>query len=258
MPFQKIQPEKLSSAVIRQIELLILRGILRPGERLPPERDLSERLGVSRPSLRAALAELQDQGLLTSRAGAGVYVADVLGSAFSPALIRLFGTHDEAVFDYLSFRRDIEALAAERAARLGSDSDLAVIGAIMDKMVAAQASGSEEEQARLDAQFHSAIIEAGHNVVMLHMMRSMFDLLRQGVFYNRSAMFHQPAARDALLAQHQAINTALQARAPEAARAAVEAHLDFVAAALRDQRSAERNEAIARQRLEQETGPRRD
>ena len=52
MPFQKIEAEKLSQSVVHQVELLILRGILRPGERLPSERELSDRLGVSRPSLR--------------------------------------------------------------------------------------------------------------------------------------------------------------------------------------------------------------
>ncbi|MGB5837618.1 MAG: GntR family transcriptional regulator, partial [Albidovulum sp.] len=103
MPFQKVEPEKLSHTVRRQIETLILQGILRPGERLPSERELSDRLGVSRPSLREAVAELQEVGLLTSRAGAGIYVAEVLGSAFSPALVKLFASHDEAVFDYLSF-----------------------------------------------------------------------------------------------------------------------------------------------------------
>ena len=71
MPFQKVTPEKLSTAIVRQIELLILRGILRPGERLPSERELSESLGVSRPSLRDAVADLQERGLLTARAGAG-------------------------------------------------------------------------------------------------------------------------------------------------------------------------------------------
>ena len=71
MPFEKVTPEKLSTAVTRQIEKLILRGILRPGERLPAERELAEKLGVSRPSLREAVADLQDKGLLTARAGAG-------------------------------------------------------------------------------------------------------------------------------------------------------------------------------------------
>ena len=59
MPFKQVQTEKLSHAVGRQIEQLILRGILRPGERLPSERELSERLAVSRPSLREAIAGLQ-------------------------------------------------------------------------------------------------------------------------------------------------------------------------------------------------------
>ncbi|MHA6263137.1 FadR/GntR family transcriptional regulator [Arenibacterium sp. CAU 1754] len=252
MPFQKVQPEKLSTSVVRQIELLILRGILRPGERLPSERELSERLGVSRPSLRDAVAELQDQGLLSAKAGSGIFVADVLGSAFSPALQRLFATHDEAMFDYVSFRRDMEALAAERAARLGSDSDLQVVQTIFDKMEASHARRNAEEEAKLDAQFHSAIIEASHNVVMLHMMRSMFDLLREGVFYNRQVMFKQRTTRAALLDQHRAINDALQARDPEAAGNAVRAHLNYVEQALRDQQRALRNEAIAQQRLQHE------
>ncbi len=252
MPFQKIQPEKLSQSVVRQIELLILRGILRPGERLPSERELSEQLGVSRPSLREAVAELQQKGLLSSRAGAGVYVADVLGSAFSPALVRLFAAHEEAVFDYIAFRRDLEGLAAERAATLGSDTDLKVVDAIFTKMEAAHRKRNPAEEARLDAEFHLAIIEASHNVIMLHMMRSMFELLREGVFYNRQIMFKQRTTRDMLLEQHRAINDALQARDGAAARAAVERHLGFVETALAQHQRADRHEDIARQRFEHE------
>ena len=252
MPFHPVTPEKLSRAVVRQIEQLILRGILRPGERLPAERELAERLKVSRPSLRDAIAELQEGGLLAAKPGAGIYVADVLGGAFSPALVSLFSRHDEAVFDYLSFRRDMEALAAERAAKFASDTDLAVIQAIFDKMEAAHTSANADEEAMLDAQFHMAIVEASHNVVMLHMMRSMYDLLRGGVFYNRQVMFKQRTSRAALLDQHRAINDALQARAAQNARAAIEAHLDYVEASLADQQKAERHEKIARQRLQHE------
>jgi GntR family transcriptional repressor for pyruvate dehydrogenase complex len=253
MPFQPVTPEKLSQAVIRQIEKLILRGILRPGERLPPERELAERLNVSRPSLRDAIGALQAAGLLSAKAGAGVYVADVLGSAFAPALVELFARHDEAVLDYLSFRRDMEGLAAERAATHGSDTDLAVVQAVYDKMEAAHGKRNGDEEAQLDAQFHMAIIEASHNVVMLHMMRSMYELLRGGVFYNRQVMFKQRTTRAALLDQHRAINDALQGRDATQARAAVEAHLDYVEDALTNQKKADRNESIARQRLQHET-----
>jgi GntR family transcriptional repressor for pyruvate dehydrogenase complex len=249
MPFRPVSAEKLSHAVVRQIEELILRGILKPGERLPAERDLAERLGVSRPSLRDAIAALQGTGLLSARPGAGVFVADVLGSAFSPALIALFARHDEAAMDYIAFRRDMEGLAAARAARLASDTDLAVISALFAKMQTAQDPATE---AALDAQFHMSIIEASHNVVMLHMMRSMYDLLRGGVFYNRQIMFRQQTTRAHLLEQHRAINDALMARDPDAATAAVEAHLTFVERALLDHQRAARHEDIARQRLDHE------
>ncbi len=252
MPFHKIEAEKLSHSVVRQIELLILRGILQPGERLPSERELSERLGVSRPSLREAVAELQQRGLLVSRPNSGIYVGDVLGSAFSPALVQLFADHDEAVFDYIAFRRDMEGLAADRAARLGSDTDLKVIETIFNKMEVAHQKRDPSDEAELDAAFHMAIIEASHNVVMLHMMRSMYDLLRKGVFYNRQMMFKNRITRDQLLDQHRAINDALMARDPGAARSAVEVHMDYVRDAMTDRMRADRNEAIARQRLEHE------
>lgn len=248
MPFQKVQSEKLSTSVVNQIELLILRGILRPGERLPSERELSERLGVSRPSLREAISTLQDKGLLTSKAGAGIFVADVLGSAFSTALVQLFAAHDEAVFDYISFRRDMEGLAAERAATYASDTDLQVIQTVFNKMEAAHPKRNPADEARLDADFHLAIIEASHNVIMLHMMRSMYQLLREGVFYNRSIMFKQRTTRSDLLAQHRAINDALQARDADGARAAVTRHLDYVEQALSAHQKFRKNEEIARQR----------
>ncbi|MGP3698332.1 FadR/GntR family transcriptional regulator [Rhodobacter sp. NSM] len=252
MPFQKIQSEKLSQSVMRQIELLILRGILRPGERLPSERDLSDRLGVSRPSLRDAIAELQQRGLLASRPGSGIFVAEVLGSAFSPSLVELFASHEEAVFDYIDFRRDLESLSAERAATRASDTDLKVIDTIFRKMEAAHLKRDPSDEAALDAQFHMAIIEASHNVVMLHMMRSMFDLLRNGVFYNRQMMFRQRTTRESLLDQHRRINLALQTRDPQEARAAVESHLSYVEKAVTEGLRADRHEAVARQRLEHE------
>jgi GntR family transcriptional repressor for pyruvate dehydrogenase complex len=252
MPFQKITAEKLSNSVVEQIELLIMRGILRPGERLPSERELAEKMAVSRPSLRAALSELQDRELLETRAGAGVFVKELLGSTFPPALIALFASHSEAVFDYVSFRRDMEGLAAERAAKLGSETDLAVIDAVFEKMEVAHSKRNPTEEAQLDAEFHLAIIEASHNVIMLHMMRAMFQMLREGVFYNRKMMFKQRTTRDTLLDQHRAIRDAIKSRDPAAARRAVEAHLSYVEESLAAYETATKNEEIAKLRLQHE------
>lgn len=250
MPFQRIQPEKLSHSVERQIELLLLRGILRPGERLPAERDLAEKLGVSRPSLREALANLQNRGLLTARAGAGVYVEELLDSAFSDTLVQLFAAHDEALFDYVSFRRDMEGMTAERAARHGSDTDLKVVDTVFKRMEAAHQKRDPMEEAKLDAEFHLSIVEASHNIIMLHIMRAMFNLLHEGVFYNRQIIFRNPAIRNDLLAQHKCINDALQARDAAGARHAAEAHMDFVDQFLSDMKRSQKNEDIARLRFQ--------
>ena len=252
MPFQKINPERVADTVVRQIEQLILRGILRPGERLPSERGLAERLGVSRPSLREAISDLESRGLLSSRAGSGVYVADVLGSAFSEPLIALFSSHKEALFDYIAFRRDLEGLAAERAARMSSDTDLKVISKVFEKMKAAHEKRNPAEEAALDAEFHMAIVEASHNVFMLHMMRSMFEMLRAGVFYNRKIMFKVRTTRAALLEQHRAIHDAILQRNPELARRAVEDHLNYVEQCMHAEKKAEANESIAKLRYDHE------
>jgi GntR family transcriptional repressor for pyruvate dehydrogenase complex len=252
MPFQKINQERVADTVMQQIEKLILRGILRPGERLPSERDLSEKMGVSRPSLREAISDLESRGLLATRKGSGIYVADVLSSAFSEPLIQLFASHDEALFDYISFRRDLEGMAAERAARLASETDLKVITAIFKKMEAAHCKRNPAEESALDAEFHMAIIEASHNVFMLHMMRAMFEMLRAGVFYNRQVMFKVRTTRKALLDQHRTIHDAIIARDPIAARKAIEQHLGYVEDCMIENRKAEQNERVAVQRYEHE------
>ena len=250
MPFQKIELDRVAESVITQIEQLILRSIIRPGERLPSERDLAEKLGVSRPSLREAISSLQERGLLTTKANSGIFVADLLGSPFAPSLTELFSTHDEAVFDYISFRSDLEGMAAERAANLGSETDLKVIQAIFNKMKLAHDKKDALEEATLDAQFHMAIIEASHNVFLLHMVRSMFEMLKKGVFYNRQVMFSRHTNRSNLLEQHKTICNAIQSRNAKAARKAVEEHMDFIKNCMQEVNKSQANEEIAKLRLE--------
>ena len=253
MPFQKIVSDKMSSAVCRQIEELILQGVLRPGDRLPAERELSETLDVSRPTLRGALSDLEERGLIATQPGGGTFIAAVLGSAFAAPLIELFATHDSALFDYVAFRRDIEGLAAEHAALKATEHDIAVINSVFERMEAAASKRNPDEEAAIDAEFHMSIVEAAHNVVMLHMMRSLYDLLVRGVFYNRNVIYSLRERRARLLGQHRAIRDAVVGRDPAAARAAVEAHLDFIAEALHDANRLRSREQVSalRQRHEE-------
>jgi GntR family transcriptional repressor for pyruvate dehydrogenase complex len=253
MPFQRIVAEKVSATVTQQIEELILQGVLRPGDRLPAERELSETMDVSRPTLREALTDLEQRGLIATRPGGGTFVAEVLGSAFAAPLIELFATHDEALFDYIAFRRDMEGLAAERAATHATEADLAVINSVFRRMEEAAQKRNPDEEAAIDAEFHMTIVEAAHNVVMLHMMRSLYDLLVRGVFYNRSAIYSLRESRNKLFDQHRAIRDAIIDRDPKAARAAIEAHMDFIAVSLRDANRLRSREQVAalRQRHEE-------
>jgi len=116
-------------------------------------------------------------------------------------------------------------------------------------MAKAADGASADIQAGLDADFHMAIVEASHNIIMLHTMRSMFQLLRAGVFYNRQAIFRQNTTRQALLEQHRRINDAVQSRNPADAADSVRKHLDFVESALRNQQHQARNETTAKQRF---------
>ncbi|MEO1294042.1 MAG: FadR/GntR family transcriptional regulator [Pseudomonadota bacterium] len=252
VPFKKIDALKVADAVVEQIETLIVQGVLRPGERLPSERDLAETMDVSRPTVRDALKALEDRGLVTIRPGGGAFIAELIGTAFAEALIDLFASREDAVFDYLEFRRDVEGIAAARAARLATDADREVIRQVFARMEEAHAKRNPTEEASIDAVFHMTIVEAAHNVVMMHTMRSLYELLRRGVFYNRSYLYNQRETRERLLDQHRAICEAVLASDPAAAKAAVETHLDYIGDQMRIAAKSRSREAIAELRLAQQ------
>ncbi len=259
--FRKIAQEKTANATVRQIEELILDGILRPGDKLPAERDLAAKLEISRPILRDALKTLEDRNLIRTRHGEGTYVDDVIGTVFEPPMIDLVRRHQRALFDYLEFRRDVEALAAGYAAERATQPDRTILKQVFEAMLAAHEAGEPEEESRIDVEFHTAIMEAAHNVVLMHMMRSCYQLMAQGVFHNRERLYSNPAWRDKLVAQHSKIYEAIMARNEKAAARAATDHVDFIETALRTVESTDAREAVSELKLEKyarsESGRRR-
>ncbi|EKF20655.1 FadR/GntR family transcriptional regulator [Nitratireductor pacificus] len=252
--FSRIAHGRTADGVVRQIETLILEGVLRDGDRLPGERELARQLDVSRPILRDALKALEERGLILTRHGGGTYVADVIGQVFSPPVSALIASHRKATADYLEYRREIEAIAAEYAARRATPEDLVLLEAIMERMNAAHAAEDFEAEAASDIEFHNAIVECAHNIVLLHTLRACYRLLSDGVFLNRTRIYAMPDARNTLLGQHRAIYDAVVAGDPAAARAAAIAHIDFVEKATFEAERSGDWQRIARLRLNQRGG----
>lgn len=247
--FQKIDHQRSADAVVDQIEELILHGVLRSGDRLPPERELVEQVDVSRPVLREALKTLEQRGLLTSRQGGGTFVADLIGTVFSEPIVDLIGRHPSANDDYLEFRRDIEAQTAAYAAVRATEADKQILKDIIVGMEAAYDAGDRDREAELDVEFHQAVGEAAHNLVLLHTLRACYRLLSSGVFFSQLKLYHHPTAREAILDQHRAIAKAILAGNANAARAASEHHIDFVKSAQADMERQGAREAVAGMRL---------
>ncbi|WEX08469.1 FCD domain-containing protein [Chelativorans sp. AA-79] len=226
--YSRIEHARTADAVTRQIEALILEGVLRDGDRLPGERELAAQMEVSRPILRDALKALEARGLLVTRQGGGTQVADVVGEVFAAPMRELIASHPKATADYLEYRREIEAVAAEMAARRATEADKALLSGIVARMKEVHSSGDPDAEAEIDVEFHNAVGECVHNFVLLHTLRSCYRLLAEGVFYSRARIYHLPGARDELLAQHGAIYEAIRDGDPGAARAAAVAHIAYV------------------------------
>ena len=242
-----LRTPKLADALTDRLEQLILEGALRPGEKLAPERELAVKLDVSRPSLREALDRLQARGLIeTNRAGN--FVSRFLTPMIDP-LTSLFQSSDQALEDYLEYRCLIEGEAARLAAARATDVERDAISRCLDKLRAAHDSDDLAAEAETDAELHMLIYEAAHNLVLLHIMRALYEMLRSDAFYNRRQLYAKSGSRDLLLDQHFAIAEAILARNPEAAAAAATAHIRGIAQALKEMRQEETRVARALRRM---------
>lgn len=244
-----LNTERAAQSVARHIEQLILEGSLRPGEALLPERELAQRLDISRPTLREGLKILESQGLLASEHGRGMRIADLGAASIGDPLIALLARHSAVTEDYLEFRDIVERSAAGLAARRASDMDIARITACLARIDQAHDSADPGDEADADAELHQIIYEASHNLVLLQIMRALSGNLRSDVLQNRSRMFAIPAIRDLLRQQHRAIAQAIIARDPVAAERAAHEHLAYIQTASRELRQADTKRDLARRRL---------
>ena len=252
MGFDQVRQRRLSDDIVEQLEGMILEGTLKSGERLPAERALAERFGVSRPSLREAIQKLAAKGLLVSRQGGGNYVVDSLGSTFSDPLLHLLESNPEAQRDLLEFRQTLEASCAYYAALRATEVDRERLTAAFEALQDCYARADEVsrvEEGAADARFHLAIAEASHNAVLLHTIRGLFDLLKRNVVTNTGGMYQQRTeTRDMLINQHRDLYLAIIEGRAEQAREVSTRHLLYVQEVLEEVRQEVQRVARAERR----------
>ena len=233
--YQKVRPPKISDVIAQQLETMIIEGTLKPGQRLPSERDLAKQFDVSRPSVREAIQKLAAKGILESRQGGGNYVSERLGRGFSDPLLELLANHPEAQYDLLEFRHALEGLCAYYAALRSTEVDRENIRARHTELQQFHDKKDFAKEVVADVEFHLAIAEAAHNMVLLHMMRALFDLLKQHIKENLNEIYPQQKVRANIHDQHKLLMQAIFAGDPEKAQSASHAHFASVEEALLEQ-----------------------
>ena len=219
---------RLADVVAREIEQRVLEGRLKPGDRLPSERELSVQLGVSRASLREAIQKLAARGLLDSRQGGGTFVTDRLDSSFGNPWEDILREHPGVHEDMLEFRHMLEARAAECAATRATASDRERVRLCLAALEDSFRGQDLDLQVNSDLAFHQAIAEASHNVIVGHLTASLLRLMRDNLRRNLSELMQVPAAREQLLDQHRAVWHAIeQGKAGQALEAAAD-HIGYV------------------------------
>lgn len=213
----------LTEAAFEQLISFVVSGLWQPGERLPPERELCQQLGIARTSLREALKAMEMIGMLTSRVGDGTFVCDRSEFLSRPLLWALTGTDHVELRNIMEARslieKDLAALAAERA----SPEELQDI----ERTVVLMRDAIDQGQSilEMDMAFHLSVARAAHNDVLLNAVQLLRNLLRQWI----SLKLLIPAIPSLVLEQHEAIYHGIEARKPEVARAAMWDHLQNTA-----------------------------
>lgn len=159
-------------------------------------------------------------------------MAAELGSTFSDPLLHLLESNPDAQRDLLEFRHTLEGSCAFYAAQRATPVDHERLRAAFDELqrcYAPNSKASRAEEGAADARFHLAIAEASHNAVLLHTIRSLFELLEHNVVTNIGGMLPLGSAvRDKLLAQHQSLYDAIAGGRPDDARRLASEHMDYV------------------------------
>jgi GntR family transcriptional regulator, transcriptional repressor for pyruvate dehydrogenase complex len=220
--FEAVRKTKLYEGVTRQIERLISEGSLKPGDKLPSERELAEMFQVSRTSLRDGIRHLELLGLLEARHGKGTIVRDVSADSLVNPLASMLVRKRQLVAELLDVRKMLEPPLAARAATNASPEEIVDLENILRRQGAKVRRG--ELAIEEDSEFHYNIARAAKNSVVMKVLDVLIDLLRK----TRERSLQVGGRLRRSFAGHRQILRAIQRRDASAAETAMRHHLEEI------------------------------
>lgn len=219
--FRPVKQEKIATKIVAQIKSLIIKGDLKPGDVLPPERKLISLLKVSRPSLREALNTLTAMGFLEISQRHRTVVKSLAAGSITEPLHRLLKEDMQTVFELIEVRKAMETWNAYHAAERATVADIARL----EKSTESMRIKIEQEMSvvEADANFHLAISEATHNKIQTHLMFSIYDILKESL-----GKYLESINMSDIFDQHSKVVEAIIKRDPDLAAVRMREHLDYV------------------------------
>jgi len=222
---KRLQHKRLSDEIADQFIGLIKNGTLKPGDALPPEREMARTLGVSAPPLREGLKILETLGFVEIQPRSKIVVKSLAASALHDPIAKSIDGDLNMVIQLLEVRKILESWAASKASRLATEEDILSLEKACLEMKADF--DSNRLGVHADANFHLGIFHAAQNTILSHIGFTLFDLLWHSQKLIRETMFREDANKRLLLEQHGTILSAIKEKDPQRASEAIIAHLDF-------------------------------
>lgn len=223
MQLKPIKTQKIYEKIVDQIGQLVAEGQLKPGDRLPSERELVERFQVSRASIREAISALEMMGLIEVRSGEGTYIRVVnIDSVVAPLAWMLFIEKDTDLELY-EVRKILEVQAAGLAAERAEEEDINELFEALEIMRIDLESHRLGEEA--DHHFHYAIARATHNKILFRLMNTISDTMRKTLQSSRSKLYEDRSTPEKLYQEHYLLYEAIKNHDMERAQKLMLEHL---------------------------------
>lgn len=222
--FSPIKSVKVYEQVIEQIKQMIIDGTLKKGDKLPSERELCEKLNVSRTSIREAMRVLEVMGLIECKQGNGNFIKENLENNLFETLSIMFMLERGNPSDVIELRRVIEVETASLAAEKVTEDELEVMNTLVNDL---RNLSDENERVKADKAFHYEIAKASKNFLIVNIINAVSSLIDSYIKDARRKILVDKENVEVLAKQHEDIYFALKERKPEKAAAAMRRHLDF-------------------------------